>query len=525
MSVRLVLILSYVAVVLTAMLVAALIAVASVEQLYLQNQRTNLLAQAQRVATTLINLPETNASPTQMSIVQTTNTLPGINTRIIDENGGVLVELPQANVEQVANPAFDPAGSAASALTPSETPNPSIQPAPSDAQPPPEAPILYDADARSIVTSEALLQREEIIAAKAGQTSTAIRTIPTNSYTASTRVLYAAAPVTLPDGTVARIVYISTPLPQLGWRTLAADARLQILSAIAAVLAVAGLLGFALAVLISRPLQHIARAANAVAHGDLQQRVPEERLIYEVGALARSFNQMTTSLHRSNQLKSQFTADVSHELRTPLTIIRGAAETLQDGAVDDLTARDGFLSTITQEVDRLAHMVNDLLLLTRADNAALQLNRVPLDLVTLAQTRVARLSNLADKRRVILTVSGVASALVSGDEHRLTQVFDNLIDNALRYTPPGGQVDIALRSDVAQVICEIRDTGHGIPAKHLPHIFDRFYRAEPSRQRASGGAGLGLAIVQSIIDAHGGQISAESEEGHGTTIRFTLARA
>ena len=527
MSLRLVLILSYLAVVLTAMLVAALIAATSVEQLYLQNQRANLLAQAQRVATTLSNLPEVNASPMQMSIVQSNSTLPGINTRIIDQKGGVLVDLPQPPSQQAAQPAAEPAISAApqptplTPLTPSD-PQPTL---PETASPPsPDLPILYDADARSIVTSEALLQRDEIIAAKAGQASTAIRNVPTHgSYPEATRVLYAAAPVTLPDGTIARIVYISTPLPQVGWQTLSVEARLQILSAVAAVLAVASLLGLALAILISRPLQHIARAATAVAQGDLQQQVPARRRIREVSALSHSFNQMTASLHRSDQLKSQFIADVSHELRTPLTIIRGAAETLQDGAVDDLSARDGFLTTITQEVDRLARMVNDLLLLTRADNHALQLNRVMMDLVALAQTRVDRLRSIAEKRQVELAVSSTIEARISGDEARLTQVFDNLIDNAIRHTPPGGRVDVVFQHVGSQVICEIRDTGSGIPAQHLPHIFDRFYRAEPARQRASGGAGLGLAIARSIIEAHGGQISAESEEKRGTTIRFTLS--
>ena len=519
MSLRVGLILSYIAVVLVAMLVAALIAASSVEQLYLQSQRANLLAQAQRVATALSNLPETNSAPMQMSIAQAANVLPGINTRIIDEKGGVLVDLPQAAAQQAADPASDPAG--ASAAVPVAPPAPFSLPS---ADPP--APILYDADARSIVTSEELLQRSEIQAAKTGEADTAIRIVPSSAgYGAGTRVLYAAAPVRGADGTIFRIVYISTPLPQVGWGTLPSEARVQILSAITAVLIIASALGSALAILISRPLQHMAQAANAVAAGDLQQQVAERHGMRELGMLARTFNQMTRSLRRSDQLKSQFIADVSHELRTPLTVIRGAAETLQDGAVDDLDARDGFLTGIVQEVDRLTRMVNDLLLLTRADNHALQLERRPLDLVALAHTRVQRLHGLADKRQVQLSVSGTSSAIVLGDENRLTQVFDNLIDNAIRHTFITGQVVIIIQLEGDRVTCAIQDTGSGIPAKHLPHIFDRFYRAESSRDRVSGGAGLGLAITRSIVEAHGGQISAESVEGRGTTIRFVLPQA
>lgn len=533
MSLRAILILSYLAVVLAAMAVATFIAASAIEQVYLQTQRANLLAQAQRVATTLGNLPEFNASPMQMSVSQSANALPGINTRIIDQKGGVLVDLPQQ-----ANPAAMSVPAPTEPQSQSQSQSQS-QPQPQSQLPPPSPPYpltpslspsssspdptLYDADASTIVTSAELLQREEIIAAQAGQSQTTIRFVPNNS-AYSTRVLYAAAPVIQPDGTVSRIVYISTPLPQVGWGSLPDDARTQIITTLVAVLAVAILLGLALAIFISRPLQRMARAAHAIAEGDLQQQVTTQHGMREVGILATAFNQMTASLRRSDQLKSQFIADVSHELRTPLTVIRGAAETLQDGAVDDMAVRDNFLNTITQEVDRLSRMVNDLLLLTRADNRALQIERNPLDLAALAQTRVLRLNGLAQKRQVRLQFVASAPARVLGDENRLTQVFDNLIDNAIRHTPGGGEVTVRVQNDGPYAIAEVRDTGNGIPAQHLPHIFDRFYRAEASRARVSGGAGLGLAIARSLVEAHSGTISAESVEGQGTTLRFTLPR-
>jgi len=525
MSLRAILILSYLAVVMAAMAVATLIAANATEQIYLQTQRANLLAQAQRVATTLGNLPEFNASPMQMSMSQSANALPGINTRIIDQKGGVLVDLPQQ-----VNPAMPAPQSQASQSAP-PPPDTSTLSATLPNSPPPQPltpsegnPTLYDADASTMVTSDELLQREEIIAAKAGRAQTTIRFVSSNS-AYPTRVIYAAAPVMQTDGSVSRIVYISTPLPQVGWGSLPDDARTQVITALIAVLGVAIALGLALAIFISRPLQRMAHAAHAIAEGDLQQQVATRYGMREVGILASAFNQMTASLRRSDQLKSQFIADVSHELRTPLTVIRGAAETLQDGAVDDFDVRDNFLNTITQEVDRLSRMVNDLLLLTRADNHALNIERKPLDLAALAQARVQRLSGLAQKRQVQLRISSSRAAQVLGDENRLTQVFDNLIDNAIRHTPANSEVSVSVRVDGAYAIAEVRDTGSGIPSQHLPHIFDRFYRAEPSRARASGGAGLGLAIARSLVEAHGGTISAQSVEGQGTTLRFTLPRS
>jgi two-component system sensor histidine kinase VicK len=233
---------------------------------------------------------------------------------------------------------------------------------------------------------------------------------------------------------------------------------------------------------------------------------------------------MTENLLQADQAKNAFIADVTHELRTPLTVIKGTIETLEDGALDDVTGRGPLLAAMQRETERLIRLVNDLLVLTRADAGTLNMEIQPLNLVELAHARCEQLSALASRRQVQLTVSGAESAWVAGDADRLSQVLDNLLDNAIRYSPEGTTVTVKMRSSAGEYQCAVSDRGPGIPAKHLPFIFDRFYRVEASRNRQTGGAGLGLAIVKALVLAQGGQISAESDEGQGATIRFTLPR-
>ena len=238
---------------------------------------------------------------------------------------------------------------------------------------------------------------------------------------------------------------------------------------------------------------------------------------------------------QADQAKVAFVADVSHELRTPLTVIKGTVETLQDGAIDDLPARGAFLDSMASETERLIRLVNDLLLLTRADAGALNLQTQPVDLAHLARARAEHLAGIAAQNQVRLQVveagieaegapgSAVPPALA--DPLRLSQVFDNLLENAIRYSKPGDTVTLTLRLAQAQWLCSVADTGAGIAPEHLPLIFDRFYRADASRSRRSGGSGLGLAITRALVLAHGGQISVESCQGQGTTFTFSLPRA
>jgi len=336
-------------------------------------------------------------------------------------------------------------------------------------------------------------------------------------------VLYAAAPVISSAGAVVQIVYLATPLPAAGWAALPLAVRWQFVGVLLAAVLLAGGVGVWLARRIARPLSRLAGAAQAVAAGDLGQEVPEDPAIPELDVLGRTFNSMTASLRQSDRLKTAFISDVTHELRTPLTVIKGTIETLQDGALDDLEARGPFLESMNRETERLIRLVNDLLVLTRTDGGALNLRLGAVDLAELAQARCRHLQGAADKRQVRLRVAAVDEEpfTISADADRMAQVLDNLLDNAVRYSPTGGEVTVSLARDGDEVVCRVSDHGAGIPAEHLPFIFERFYRADPSRERGrEGGSGLGLSIVRGLVQAQGGSVSAESAAGQGTTITF-----
>jgi two-component system sensor histidine kinase BaeS len=474
--------LGYLVVIVLGMAVAAPLAWLAVEQTYLDTQKANLLAQAALVARTVAaGLPLPAGASVPYS--QTGNATSGVHTRVLDTQGAVVIDL------------F------------------AVPPDPTGAQP---LPILVQ-NATGDVTAPELLARPEIAQALAGQPATAVRTLPRNA-----RVLYAAAPV-VTDGRVTSIVYLATPLPASGWDALPVAVRWQLAGALLLAAALAAAAGWRHARALARPLRAVAGAAGAVAAGDLAQRVPETGGVDELTTLARTFNQMTAGLRRADQAKSAFVADVSHELRTPLTVIKGTIETLQDGALDDLAARDDFLSAMSAETERLIRLVNDLLVLARADADTLQLEREPCDLAALAEARAHHFAVLAARRDVrVQVVTDAPGACVPGDGARLTQVLDNLLDNAMRYAPPGSTVAVRVARDGDGLACSVSDSGAGIPVEHLPLIFERFYRADAARSRAAGGSGLGLAITRALVEAHGGRIRAQSVVGRGTTVTFWL---
>jgi signal transduction histidine kinase len=214
---------------------------------------------------------------------------------------------------------------------------------------------------------------------------------------------------------------------------------------------------------------------------------------------------------------------VSHELRTPLTAIKGLVETLRDGAVDDLAARDKFLASIESETDRLIRLVNDLLILSRADSQVLTVRRESFDLTALARACAEELA----VPRVAIVVHG-SPTQVYADPDRIRQVLVNLLDNAIRYSPAGETVNVMVESEANHVAVTVQDRGPGIPSAEQARVFERFYRADKSRARDpqdSAGAGLGLAIAQTLVAAHGGHIALTSREGQGTAVRFTLPAA
>jgi two-component system OmpR family sensor kinase/two-component system sensor histidine kinase BaeS len=274
---------------------------------------------------------------------------------------------------------------------------------------------------------------------------------------------------------------------------------------------------------ITRPIRRLTEAAEAIASGDLSQRVPT-RADDEVGDLARAFNQMAAELQHAEDLRRQMTADIAHELRTPITVIQGNVEALQDG-VFPLTPEA--LAPIQTKTALLARLVEDLRHLALAEAGQLPLDCHPTDLTTLVRRTVVGFGPAAEAKsvRLELAARGTELPLTTLDPQRIEQVLVNLLSNALRHTPAGGTVTIELgRQDSEQLLVRITDTGSGIPAQDLPNVFERFYRVDRGRGRGDdgGGSGLGLAVARSIIRAHGGTIGVSSPPGEGAIFWFTL---
>ena len=270
---------------------------------------------------------------------------------------------------------------------------------------------------------------------------------------------------------------------------------------------------------ITSPLRALTRASEAVAGGKLNQRV-QVRSEDEIGRLARSFNHMAESLAQADNQRRNLLADIAHELRTPLTVIQGNLEALLDG-VYDLTPEN--VATVYRQTIVLNRLVADLRDLALAEAGQLKLEPKPVDLAEVTTALSKTLETQAREKGIALQFEvSDAPLMVQADEQRITQVLFNLISNALRYTPTGGAITTtAARSD-GRVVVSVRDTGVGISPEELPYVFDRFYRADRSRAFSTDSSGLGLTISKQIIEAHGGQIGAQSSLGAGSTFDFSL---
>lgn len=267
------------------------------------------------------------------------------------------------------------------------------------------------------------------------------------------------------------------------------------------------------------PLATMTSVATQISHADdLARRIPQVGAAPgdEVDQLILAFNETLERLEQLFTTQRRFLADVSHELRTPLTVIKGNASLMRKyGEVDEES-----LASIEAEVDRLTRMVGDLLLLAQAESGRLPLARDAVELDTVLLEVFHQMRTLAGER-ISVRVAEIDQVQVTGDRDRLKQVLLNLMSNAVQYTPAGGQVSVALRKDEHEAQVVISDSGPGIPAQDLPHIFERFYRGEKSRKRGQGsGFGLGLSIAYWIVRSHEGRIEVQSKEGQGT--QFTI---
>jgi signal transduction histidine kinase len=269
---------------------------------------------------------------------------------------------------------------------------------------------------------------------------------------------------------------------------------------------------------LAAPVAEVMAAADKVAGGDYSVRV-DERGPGEMRRLARSFNEMTERLGTDEQRRRALLADVAHELRTPLSVIQGNTEGMLDGLYP---ADERHLATVLEETKRMARLLDDLRTLSTAEAGALVLHREPVAPQRLVDEAVEAFASRAADKDVALSAD-VAPGLpgLQADPFRIGEVLSNLLSNAIRHTPSGGTVTVGARRDGDQGIAfRVADTGAGIAPEHLPHVFDRYVKAADT-----GGSGLGLAIARTLVEAHGGEIAADSEPGHGTTIRFTLPRS
>jgi signal transduction histidine kinase len=279
------------------------------------------------------------------------------------------------------------------------------------------------------------------------------------------------------------------------------------------------LLGLGLSRGLTAPVARLTAAARRIAGGDLSQRVPETGSA-EMSALGRAFNQMAADLEKAEELRRNLVADLAHELRTPLSVIQGNLRAILDGVYPLEQAE---IATLYDETRLLNRLVEDLRELALAEAGQLRLERRPVSPADLVNRATDAVRAQAAARGVALQADLLEHLPpVDIDPQRIEQVLGNLLNNALIHTPAGGEIVVTARLMGSEVEVSVRDTGEGISPEHLPHVFERFYRADRSRSWVTGGTGLGLTIAKQLVEAHGGRIEVESEVGRGTQFTFTL---
>lgn len=287
------------------------------------------------------------------------------------------------------------------------------------------------------------------------------------------------------------------------------------------VVVIAAVGGYSLMSRALLPVVTLTEWAERVGRSDLGERLPVIPSGDELERLSLALNRMIDRLEKTVAHNRRFSADASHELRTPLTIIRGEMEVLLQTPMLPIAVLEGIGSAL-EESSRMSHIVESLMTISRLEGGAEHMEMVPVDLASAARMTLDHMSLLAEEKKIVLLHGRGEAIYVRGDAMRLKQVIVNLLDNAIKYTTPGGVVRLSIHAEGTRAVLEVSDTGIGIPKDSLPFVFERFYRADPTRSRDSGGMGLGLSIVKSICVAHGGDVSVSSLEGEGTTLRVSL---
>ncbi len=362
------------------------------------------------------------------------------------------------------------------------------------------------------------LERAEIAAALAGEQGRSIQ----YSHQSRQWVMQVAVPIIFEDSIIGA-VFIASSLSDI--YAVLDNVRDFLLLATVLSLLFAGLLGVYFAHHITVPIESLTAATEQIARGDLTQRV-SVRSKDEIGRLAGQFNHMAVRLQEMTRQLREFVANASHEMRTPLTSLNILVKSLREYPLE-AEEREEFLADIDQEVERLIHLVESLLDLTRLDRLAAEDTMSMTDIVPTVRNTLEMLKKRAEEKRIVLEYSLPESTEpVFAVLHQVKQVVFNLVDNAIKYTPEGGHVQVRLFQEPERLLLSVTDSGIGIPPEHREKIFERFYRVDKARSREQGGTGLGLAIVREIVTRHGGEILVEdNENGLGTTFIVTWPSA
>ena len=342
-----------------------------------------------------------------------------------------------------------------------------------------------------------------------------------------TEVLTVAVPVYKQDTVIGAVIF-SAPLAPVEERITELQKITRYAGLVGIILAT--FLSLFLSRTVSRPLLNMNQAAQAMVKGDYSRRV-EVKSNDELGVLADSLNSLAKelvkkidALEQLDQTRRKFVANVSHELRTPLSIILGYTEALIDGMANSDAERQAYLGNIHEEILRLRRLVTEILDLRKIEAGRIELVMEEVSLAEIARQVVDKFATLAKEKNISITKNIYENAVVIADKDRLKQVLINLLDNAIRFTPAEGRVEVAIKDLKDQLLVSVSDNGPGIPLAEQTQIWERFYKVDKARTRTGGGIGLGLAIVKEIVEAHGGSIEVTSKPGEGSTFFFTVPK-
>ena len=326
----------------------------------------------------------------------------------------------------------------------------------------------------------------------------------------------------LHNGKLVNLIQVGTSLQAV--QDTLKSLKIFLLTAVPAVLVITTLLGRFMAKRALSPVAKITQTAKEIGSGvDLSKRIPVTDVKDEIGQLAATFNSMMDRLESSFAQIRQFSSDASHELRTPLTVLRGQSELILRKERNPEEYKN-ILSSNLEEINYMSKVLEDLFTLSKSDEMQIQFEWEELDLGALIDEVCKHVETIANEKDIKIVIAYLEPIHVNGDTVRLRQMIWNLLHNAIKYTPPGGEVKVALEDKEDFAFLTVQDTGIGIPEEHLPLIFNRFYRVDKARSREEGGSGLGLSICKYIVEAHKGKIEVESSPRQGTRFKIQFPK-